>query len=123
LIVVLGLYALTNQWKIINIDFPEEILKISIPAYTLIWMISILFNGGYDSVGKFLIYLKGTVIGTLFILIVYGLLPKDWQFSRLYILIGAAWVVLYFILSRLFLHVAIGGRFNIFPVKNKNLQL
>lgn len=123
LIIIIGLFALTNQWRLINIDFPENIVRYSIPAYALIWMTSILFNGGYDSPNKLLSYIKGTIIGTLFILVIYGLLPKEWQFSRLYILIGASWTIAYYILSRIFLHISVGGRFNLFPIKNKKFAI
>lgn len=122
-ILLIGLYALTNQWKISNIDFPSNILRVAIPTYTLTWMISILFHGGYDEPIKFTKYIKGTLVGTLLILIIYGLLPKDWQFSRLYILMGACWVILYYILSRVYLHFAIGKRFNLLTKKNKKFAI
>lgn len=122
-LIVIGLYALTNQWKISNIDFPSQILNVSIPAYTIIWMLSILFNGGYDKPIKLSKYIKGTIVGTLLILIIYGLLPKDWQFSRLYILIGASWLIFYYIFSRIFLHFAIGKHFNLVTTKNKKFAI
>lgn len=122
-IIMMGLYALTNQWKIERIEFPWSILKISIPSYSLIWMISILFNSGYDTPIRFLNFLKGTLFGTLFILVIYALLPKEWQFSRLYILLGATWVVLYYLLSRVFLHFSIGNKFSLIRKKNKKFAI
>ncbi len=122
-ILLIGLYALTNQWRISNIDFPERVVNIAVPAYTLIWMLSILFNGGYDNPVKLSNYFKSTVIGTLTILIVYALLPKTWQFSRLYILLGAGWVLFYFLLSRIFLHFSIAKKFNLSPKKNKRFAI
>jgi GT2 family glycosyltransferase len=122
-ILLIGLYALTNQWRISNIDFPEKVVNIAVPTYTLIWMLSILFNSGYDNPVKLSNYFKSTVIGTLTILIVYALLPKSWQFSRLYILLGAAWVLAYFLLSRIFLHFSIGKKFNLSPKKNKRFAI
>lgn len=122
-ILLIGLYALTNQWRISNIDFPEKVVNIAVPTYTLIWMLSILFNSGYDNPVKLSNYFKSTVIGTLTILIAYALLPKSWQFSRLYILLGAAWVLAYFLLSRIFLHFSIGKKFNLSPKKNKRFAI
>lgn len=122
-ILIIGLFALTYQWRISNIDFPERVVNIAVPAYTIIWMISILFNGGYDNPIKLSNYFKSTVIGTLIILIVYALLPKSWQFSRLYILLGAGWVLSYFLLSRIFLHFSIGKKFNLNPKKNKKFAI
>lgn len=118
-----GLFALTNQWSKSHIDFPDEILKIAIPCYTFVWMISILFNGGYDTPVKLMEYIRGTVIGTLVILVVYALLPKDWQFSRLYILTGALWIILYYFLSRIFLHFSIGNNYKLSPKKNKKFAI
>ena len=123
IILVIGLFALTNQWKISNIDFPENLLEIAIPSYTITWMLSILFNGGYDFPLKFFKFLKGALIGTLIILVFYALLPKEWQFSRLYILTGTLWVFLYFTLSRIFLHFSIGKKFNLIQKKNKKFAI
>jgi GT2 family glycosyltransferase len=122
-ILFLGLFAMTNQWKISHIEFPDTILKVAIPAYAIIWMISILFNGGYDFPVKFKKFFKGTLIGTLIILVIYALLPKEWQFSRLYILTGALWVLTYFILSRVFLHFSIGKKFSLITKKNKKFAI
>lgn len=118
-----GLFALTNQWSKSHIDFPDEILKIAIPCYTFVWMISVLFNGGYDTPVKLMKYIRGTVIGTLVILVVYALLPKDWQFSRLYILTGALWIIFYYFLSRIFLHFSIGNNYKLSPKKNKKFAI
>ena len=122
-ILLIGLYALTNQWRISNIDFPESIVNISLPAYTLIWMLSVLFQNGYDNTVKLSNYFKSTLIGTMTILIVYALLPKSWQFSRLYILLGAGWILSYFLLSRIFLHFSIRKKFNLSPKKNKRFAI
>jgi hypothetical protein len=86
-------------------------------------MLSALFNGGYDTPIKLFRYIKSTLIGTLTILIIYALLPKSWQFSRLYILIGAGWVISYFVFSRIFLHFSIGKKFNLTPKKNKKFAI
>lgn len=118
-----GLLALTNQWAKSHIEFPSELLRIAIPCYALTWMISILFNGGYDKPIKLLKYVRGTIIGTLFILVVYALLPKDWQFSRLYILTGAIWIILYFFISRIYLHFAIGSHYSLLKKKNKKFAI
>lgn len=115
----IGLLALTTYWKKANIEFPQEILKYSIPGYTLIWMLSIFFSSGYDTPIKLSRFVKGAILGTLTILVIYALLPKDWQFSRLYILIGTSWVISYYIISRIFLHFAMKQRFNMSVSKNK----
>jgi GT2 family glycosyltransferase len=114
-----GLWLLTQNWQRVNIEFPSEIIHYAIPSYAIIWIVSIIFQGGYDYPTRFNRYLKGSILGTLIILVGYALLPKDWQFSRLYILLGAAWVFLYYLISRLFLHLSIGRKFDIIGAKNQ----
>lgn len=111
--IVCGLFALTNYWKMSNIEFPEELIKYSIPIYGITWVGVVFFNGGYDYPTKILKYLKGTVIATAVILIAYAVLPKSLQFSRLFIFFGAAWVFAFYIISRIFLHFGFGGKFKL----------
>jgi O-antigen biosynthesis protein len=118
-----GLMLLTRYWYQINIEFPQEVISYSIPRYTAIWLAMIYFIGGYEFPIKFWKILKGVLLGTTFILVVYALLPKDWQFSRLYILIGSAWVFFYYFISRIFLHFAIGKKFNISGSKNQHFLI
>ena len=122
-ILTVGLFAMTNYWRINEIEFPNYILKFALPLYCLTWMMSTFFNGGYDYPVRLQNYLKGSIVGTLLILIIYALLPKDWQFSRLYIVLGASWVAIYYVISRLFLHFSIGARFSLSPVKNKRFVI
>ncbi len=111
--IVTGLFLLTNYWKMSNIEFPEELLQYSIPIYALSWLASAFFNGGYDKPYKLIKLIKGVFWGTIIILLIYAILPKSWQFSRLFIFIGAAWVGIYYIISRLFLHFSFGKKFNL----------
>lgn len=121
--VLTGALLLTNHWQNAAIEFPVNALKIAIPAYIIVWMTSIFYAGGYDFPLRISKIVKGSLIGTLAILVIYGLLPKDWQFSRLYILIGMAWVLTYFIISRVFLHFSVGKRFSLSGVKNQKFLL
>ena len=92
-LIFLGLLGLTNHWEKIDIHFPDFVYNTSIPIYTLVWMISSLFFGVYDKEERISSILKSTIFGTLIILVFYALLPKEWQFSRVFILIGSAWVI------------------------------
>ena len=121
--VLTGALLLTNHWQKVSIEFPVNAMKVAIPSYVIVWMTSIFYAGGYDFPLKMRKIIKGSLIGTLAILVIYGLLPKEWQFSRLYILIGMAWVLTYFLLSRIFLHFSVGKRFNLSGVKNQKFIL
>lgn len=104
-----GLFALTNQWTINDVHFPQSILIISLPFYTSVWLFYSWIFGLYDRDYKIINILKSLSFGTVFILVIYALLPKDWQFSRLYILIGSLWSFLYFIVSRMFVSLVLNG--------------
>jgi O-antigen biosynthesis protein len=118
-----GLFLMTNYWKNSNIEFPLSVINYSIPSYTIIWFICVFFNGGYDFPNRLGKFIKGTCIGTLGILIIYALLPKSIQFSRLFILLGSIWVISYFLLSRIYLHYSIKGRFTLSNTKKKKFAI
>ena len=109
LFLLAGLFALTNQWTINDVHFPLSILLISLPFYTSVWLFYSWIFGLYDRDYKIINILKSLSFGTVFILVIYALLPKDWQFSRLYILIGSLWSFLYFIVSRMFVSLVLNG--------------
>jgi O-antigen biosynthesis protein len=121
--VILMLYGLTHFWAERGTEFEDSLLKIAIPVYAMIWLVSLLFTGGYDKPIKLIRFLTGGLIGTAIILMGYALLPKEWQFSRLFILLGAAAVIVYFVLSRIALHFAVGGRFDLYGNRNKNFVI
>ena len=106
------LFVLSNFFKENDKVFPVEILRFALPSYTLIWLVSFFFSGAYDRPVSWIRLLRGGFIGTITILALYALLPKEWQFSRLFILIGAFLVLGYFIISRVLLHWLIpNGKF------------
>ncbi|MFM7595874.1 MAG: glycosyltransferase family 2 protein [Flavobacteriales bacterium] len=98
---ILGLYGFTSLWKSNEIDFPAVVYYAMIPSYWIIWSLANLMAGTYDPPFKPMRLLKGTAVGTIFILIAYALLPKDLQFSRLFILGGALWFLCWNIIDRL----------------------
>ncbi len=104
-ILILSLFGISFFWKNNNIPFPTEIIKIAFPTYVLTWLVSNLFNGSYDNPVKLKNILKGTLIGSIIILTGYALLPKTWQFSRLFILLATGNVFLYFLISRWLLNI------------------
>ena len=123
LILCMGLIALTDRWKHVDIRFPSEIIKVAIPAYALVWLIAQLFIGSYDKPLKLIKFIKASLPGTIAILVVYALLPKDWQFSRLYILLGALWTIFYYLISRIFLHFAFGQSFSLRGTKSRSFAV
>lgn len=123
LYILMGLFALTNYWHQAQIEFPKETTSVLIYCYTIIWMFTNLLVGSYDQPIRLKKFLLGSLLGTGIILMFYALFPKEWQFSRLYILLGAAWIVGYYWISRIFLHLTIGKRFLINGKKNGNFAI
>lgn len=121
--IVAGLFALTNYWRMSNIEFPEELIRYSIPIYGLTWVAVVFFNGGYDKPIKIFKFLKGTLIGTIPILLAYAILPKSLQFSRLFIFVGAAWVMSYYLVSRIYFHFAFRKSFRLRNTTRKNFGI
>lgn len=121
--ITIGLFALTNYWKQAQIEFPDDLIAYSIPIYAVTWITLSYFNGAYDFPVRIFKYLKGVAWGTILILIAYAILPKSWQFSRLFIFIGAGWVFIHFLISRVFLHFAIGRKFDLTKDKFKRFTI
>ncbi|WP_199851587.1 glycosyltransferase family 2 protein [Brumimicrobium mesophilum] len=122
-IIVMGLYALKKLWSIESIDFPLHVIKYALPGYALTWLITNLYTGSYDIPIKLKSYVSGTLLGTGVILVAYALLPKELQFSRLFILLGAVLVLAYYLISRIALHFVIGKKFDLRGVRNKNFAI
>jgi len=117
-----GLYALSHRWHSGGIDFPETAFNILIPAYTAIWILSALLNGVYDQVNIWKV-IKSNLIGTLIILTAYALLPKEWQFSRLFIITGMFWSIAYYLISRVYFSFFYGKKIHFGQSLKRNFLL
>ncbi len=71
--------------------YPDTFYYYVVPAYILIWLISIYFTGGYDKPVRIKKSITGIAIGTVIILVLYALMPADLRFSRALILLFSAW--------------------------------
>ncbi len=105
-----GIFFIKNYYEQ-NIKFTEggtypiEFIRYVVPSYIFIWLITIFFSGGYDKPVKLTRIIRGTVIGTGIILIIYALLPENFRFSRALILLGATWVLTSILFTRMLLHL------------------
>jgi len=103
--ILAGLFAIAWVYQTESgVHIPENLLQVALPAYAGVWFLSQVFSGGYDKPVRLLRHVLGAAIGTGVILMIYALLPKEVQFSRLIILAGGLSVLGYFLLSRLVLH-------------------
>lgn len=109
-IILCGLYFIKDiyesEFKFTEGYYSERLTNFAFPAYTLIWMFFNFLSGGYDKPFRLTKMIRGVLVGTGFILIVYSLLPEDYRFSRALILLGTAYVVLVYLITRLIYNAA-----------------
>lgn len=122
--IVLGLFILSYQygeWS--NKSFEQDLLNIALPSYGALWIISVWLNGGYDKPIKLLNILKGILVGTALLLMIYGLLPKEVQFSRVMLLLGSVWVGIVYLFWRSFYHLIKLSGFSLSSNYNKRFAI
>ncbi len=90
-----GFFGIARYWASfwfgINKYYPPEFFIYIVPIYTLGWMFFVYLFGGYEKKVKTDSIFKGVISGTVFILLVYALLPESLRFSRAILLLGALW--------------------------------
>ena len=118
-----GLYVLADSWKLHDIRFPEIALHFLIPSYAIIWMLSGLVFGIYDKGSRNRLIFKSVFFGTIFILTIYALLPKLWQFSRLYILLGSLLYIASFFIIRFAYELVFKGNFGFSKLPKKRFAI
>jgi GT2 family glycosyltransferase len=121
--VLLTLFGMAYLWGKETNPFPKEVLRIDLPIYAFLWCVNVYLAGGYDRPIKIFNLLKGIVTGTALILILYALLPKDLQFSRLFILLGTLGVIGYYVISRVLLHLTLKGKFDLGGIRKKTFAI
>ncbi|MBL7927668.1 MAG: glycosyltransferase [Bacteroidia bacterium] len=81
-----------NNYKVFH--YPPIYDYIFIPGYVCVWLSGIYLSGGYDKPLRLQKIMRGLLSATVFILVVYALLPENLRFSRALILLGTAWAAL-----------------------------
>jgi len=123
-VVTLGLFVITNEYQNYqDIIIPQSLLNYALPIYALIWLLSQVFSGGYDKPSKLFKNALGAIVGTGIILMIYALLSKDYQFSRLIILLGGGFVLTYYLLSRIGLHFLMPSSYRLGGRKQKTIAV
>jgi O-antigen biosynthesis protein len=118
-----GLYLLAERWKMKDILFPEIAVHYLIPSYAFIWMLAGLVFGIYDKGSRYRLIFKSAFFGTIFILTMYALLPKEWQFSRLYILLGSLIYILSFFVIRFGYELVFKGNIGLSKLPKKRFAI
>ncbi|MDZ7738630.1 MAG: glycosyltransferase [Bacteroidales bacterium] len=82
-------------------QYPDILKKTILPLYVLVWVISIALFKGYKKPLQIPKGITGILAGTVFILVVYALLPLELRFSRALIILGLVMSLIDFFLIRL----------------------
>lgn len=91
-----GMFLLKSYWEtsVKELHYPALFMNLVVPIYILTWIFAVYISGGYDKPIRISKIIRGILTGTVFILVVYALLPEHYRFSRALILLGAAWASL-----------------------------
>jgi len=91
-----GMFILKMYWEssVKELNYPPVFLYLVVPVYVIVWLVSIYLNGGYDKPIRIGRVVRGILVGTISILVVYALLSEEYRFSRALIILGTAWASL-----------------------------
>lgn len=100
-----------------------HLVKWAFLAYSLIWVLSVFFSGGYDKPVKLKRILRGVIVGMAVILIGYSLLPEQYRFSRALILLGSATTLFTLLVLRLIFHFAKVKGYRLWQSEHKRIAV
>ncbi len=130
-LIVAGLLTIIQLWELnkfhSNSFYPTHVVVVMVTIYTGIWVISNWIFGAYDKHQKLLNSIKSVALGTIAILVIYALMPLEYRFSRIIILLGGVWAIISNMITRLVLSLferdllpEIMGKKNIAIIGNEN---
>jgi GT2 family glycosyltransferase len=86
-----------------DVVYPNQLLLIAFPAFTLIYLIIAWYAGLYDRYYRNTNLIRSTGIATVFLLAIYSLLPERYRFSRAIVVLGALLAFALITVVRMFL--------------------
>jgi GT2 family glycosyltransferase len=125
LLIFAGFWFLTPLWEKFRFGttdyYPVAFYEFVVPAYILIWLLSVYYSGGYERPIKIWKVISGHLTGTVIILVLYALLPEAYRFSRALILLGSLWGILVLLFHRLILYFAGVSDYELFLNRKKRM--
>lgn len=103
--------------------FPDIFFNWEIPAFIMVWLLSVFLFKGFQKNPKPINIVKGIFFGTLIILILYSLLPAEYRFSRALILIGTLVCLGVILFNRLILHYLEFKNFDLGFIQKKKVAI
>ncbi|HNB82206.1 MAG TPA: glycosyltransferase, partial [Chitinophagaceae bacterium] len=86
--------------------YPTSMLTGFFSLYILLWIVSLYFNGAYDTPFRSVRVLRGMLVGGILTVAIYGLLPEPMRFSRGITVSGALLSVFLILMARYMLRWA-----------------
>jgi GT2 family glycosyltransferase len=127
IIIYLGYLFVLPFWEQVRFDtvdyYPSHFVRVMVPVYILIWLTSLYYSGAYDKPMRFFSFVKGHLLGTVGILVLYAMLPMEWRYSRALIFLGSLWALIGTLGFRLLLHLAGVGDFQIDLNRQKRMAI
>ncbi|MCD6201492.1 MAG: glycosyltransferase [Bacteroidales bacterium] len=103
--------------------YPPEFRNYIVPAYIIVWILSVWIAGGYRKPVRLWYVVRGLLLGMVAILVIYALLPVQLRFSRALILLGTVWGILAGLGARWLFSLFPGDFFTLAAKQHKNVLI